>query len=124
MARLTARLLPIVAIAASSFALSSCGTSGAVAQARIACRYVDHSIALYDQSRAPGLTGASRSRLANRALATLLRATPYAASATSTDGGWNPLMTTINEGERVPIHFLIPSLTHLCRIAQSSTPYL
>ncbi len=124
MARLTSRLVPVIAIATSAIALSSCGTSGAVAQARLACRYVDRAIVLYHESRSPGLSTQSTNRLAGQALATLLRATPYAASATSTDGGWNPLMTTINEGERVPIHFLIPSLTHLCQIAQSSTPYL
>ncbi len=124
MARLSHRLFPLLFVVASAFVLSSCGTSGAVAQARLACRYVDRSISLYHRSARPGLATSQRNQLASRALAVLLRATPFAASATSTDGGWNPLMTTINEAERVPIHFLVPSLTHLCRIAQSSTPYL
>ena len=34
----------------------------------------------------------------------LLKATPSAAAATSADGSWNPLMTTINEAERVPMN--------------------
>ncbi len=54
----------------------------------------------------------------------LLKATPAAADATSIDGGWNALMTTINESERVPLKNLVPSLTRLCKVADSSTPYL
>ncbi len=124
MARLIRRLAPLVLFATSALALSSCGTSGAVTQARIACRYVDQSLTIYRQSTQPGVGASTRVSQQARALALLLRATPYAASATSIDGGWNPLMTTINEAERVPIVDLIPSLTHLCRIAQSATPYL
>ncbi len=124
MAGLIRRLVPFVLVATSALALSSCGTSGAVSQARIACKYVDQSLAIYRQSTRPGITDSARASLQSNALAVLLRATPYAASATSSDGGWNPLMTTINEAERVPIVNLIPSLTNLCRIAQSPTPYL
>ncbi|NNN01695.1 MAG: hypothetical protein HKL86_07695 [Acidimicrobiaceae bacterium] len=54
----------------------------------------------------------------------LLKATPAAAAATSADGSWNPLMTTINEAERVPLAQLVPALTRLCQVANSSTPYL
>ena len=54
----------------------------------------------------------------------LLKATPAAAQATSLDGSWNPLMTTINEAERVPISDLVASLTRLCSVADSQTPYL
>ncbi len=54
----------------------------------------------------------------------LLKATPGAAAATSIDGSWNALMTTINEAERVPLNDLVPSLTRLCKVADSSTPYL
>ena len=124
MAGLIRRLVPFVLVATSALALSSCGTLGAVTQARIACRYVDRSLATYRASTKPDIAASTRTRLQANALAELLRATPYAASATSSDGGWNPLMTTINEAERVPIVDLIPSLTHLCRIAQSPTPYL
>jgi hypothetical protein len=53
-----------------------------------------------------------------------LKATPSAAAATSIDGSWNPLMTTINEAERVPIPDLTAALTRLCRIADSQTPYI
>ena len=57
-------------------------------------------------------------------MSALLKATPAAAAATSIDGSWNPLMTTINEAERVPLQDLVASLTRLCQVADSSTPYL
>ena len=72
----------------------------------------------------PGVSPATHQRLEGEALAELLRATPAAAAATSSDGSWNALMTTINEAERVPISNLVASLTRLCRVADSSTPYL
>ncbi len=40
------------------------------------------------------------------------------------DGSWNPLMTAINEAERVPIPDLTDTLRRLCRIADSQTPYV
>ncbi|MGD0056149.1 MAG: hypothetical protein ABSC34_12025 [Acidimicrobiales bacterium] len=105
-------------------ALSSCGSGGAVADARLSCRSVHASLALQKQSEQPGLTSAQRSRLQARAMSELLKATQPAANATSLDGSWNPLMTTINEAERVPLANLVPALTRLCRVADSSTPYL
>ena len=54
----------------------------------------------------------------------LLKATQSAADATSIDGSWNALMTTINEAERVPLTNLVPALSRLCKVADSSTPYL
>jgi hypothetical protein len=33
-------------------------------------------------------------------------------------------MTTISEAERVPMTHLVASLTRLCKVADSSTPYL
>jgi hypothetical protein len=61
--------------------------------------------------------------LEGQAETALLRATPDAAAATSADGQWNALMTTINEGERVPLTDLTASLTNLCQVADSSSPY-
>ena len=40
------------------------------------------------------------------------------------DGSWNPLQTTINESERVPLTDLVPALTRLCKVANSQSPYL
>jgi hypothetical protein len=114
----------VAALLASALLLSSCGTGGAVADARSSCRDVARALATQQRSRAPGLSPARRIDLENLALAQLLKATPAAAAATSIDGSWNALMTTINEAERVPLANLVPALTRLCAVANSSTPYL
>jgi hypothetical protein len=84
---------------------------------------VKRAIAIQFQSEAPSLSAARRATLEGRAMGELLRATPKAADATSIDGSWNALQTTINESERVPLKNLVPSLTRLCKVADSSTPY-
>lgn len=124
MARLARVLISLTALVLTSAALSSCGSNGAVADARASCVLVKRALALQSQSEAPSLTAARRAKLQGQAMSELLKATPSAADATSLDGGWNPLMTTINESERVPLQDLVPSLTRLCKVADSSTPYL
>jgi hypothetical protein len=85
---------------------------------------VKRALALQAKSEVPGITAASRATLQGKAMNELLKATPMAAAATSADGSWNALMTTINESERVPLQNLVPSLTRLCKVADSSSPYL
>jgi hypothetical protein len=85
---------------------------------------VKRALAIQTQSEAPNLSASRRAALQANAMSELLKATPSAADATSLDGGWNALMTTINESERVPLQNLVPSLTRLCKVADSSTPYL
>jgi hypothetical protein len=123
-ARVVRLLGPLSALVLASVVLSSCGTNGAVADARASCVLVKRAIALQSQSEAPALTTARRSALDAKAMSELLKATPKAADATSIDGSWNALMTTINESERVPLKNLVPSLTRLCKVADSPTPYL
>jgi hypothetical protein len=91
---------------------------------RHSCVFVKRAIALEKQSEQSGLTSKRRSALQANALSELLKGTSSAAAATSIDGSWNPLMTEINEAERVPIPHLVASLTRLCKVADSSTPYL
>jgi hypothetical protein len=123
-ARVVRILGPLTALVLASVALSSCGTSGAISDARASCVLVKRAIALQTQSEAPHLTSARRATIEGRAMSELLKATPKAADATSIDGSWNALMTTINESERVPLKDLVPSLTRLCKVADSSSPYL
>ncbi|MHB1087769.1 MAG: hypothetical protein ACYC19_03275 [Acidimicrobiales bacterium] len=123
MARLR-RTSVTVTLLAAGLALSSCGTGGAVAQARISCGFVGHALQLQSRSDAPGITASQRERLRAEAMSELLKGTQAAANATSLDGSWNPLQTTINEAERVPLPDLVPALTRLCKVANSSTPYL
>ena len=124
MARLRRTSLLVISLVVAGTLLSACGSGGAVADAQRSCRYVRTSLTLYDRSLVPTLGAGARSRLQARALSELLRATPAAAAATSIDGSWNPLMTTINEAERVPMQELISALRRLCSVANSSTPYL
>jgi hypothetical protein len=91
---------------------------------RHSCVYVKRALTIEAQSEQSGLTSLRRNELESDAISELLKATPSAAAATSIDGSWNPLMTTINEAERVPIPDLTASLTRLCRIADSQTPYI
>ena len=124
MARVVRLLVPLSALVLSRVVLSSCGTNGAVADARASCVLVKRAVALQSQSEVPTLTPTQRNSLEGQAMSELLKATPKAADATSIDGSWNALMTTINESERVPLKNLVPSLTRLCKVADSTTPYL
>ena len=124
MARLSRRVATLLCVALASLALSACGTGGAVAEARAACTHVHVALRLQAQSAQPGISSTRQTQLQDNAMSALLKATPAAAAATSSDGSWNPLMTTINEAERVPLSNLVASLTRLCQVADSSTPYL
>ncbi|MEO9180084.1 MAG: hypothetical protein ABI298_00360 [Acidimicrobiales bacterium] len=124
MARLTRLLAPLAALFIASITLSSCGTGGAVSDARSSCRFVKEALVTQAQSESSGISATSRARLQGKAMNELLKATPLAAAATSADGSWNALMTTINEAERVPLENLASSLTRLCKVADSSSPYL
>jgi hypothetical protein len=123
-ARLARLLCALATLTVASALLSACGTNGAVADARKSCAEVKFALTIQKQSEQPGLSAGERNKLQARAMSELLKATPFAAAATSIDGSWNPLMTTINEAERVPVSDLVASLTRLCKVADSSTPYL
>lgn len=123
MARLR-RLGVVAPLFAAGVLLSACGTGSAVAQARTSCRYVERALALQAQSNDKALSANARADLRGRAMSELLKAGPAAAKATSSDGSWNPLMTTISEAQRVPLENLVPALTRLCQVANSSSPYL
>lgn len=124
MARLVRPLRLLAPLLLAGVVLSSCGAGGAVTDARQSCKNVLAALTLQRESDAPGITPGEKSRLQGKAMSELLQATPMAAEATSQDGSWNPLMTTINEAERVPLQDLAPALTRLCRVADSTSPYL
>ena len=124
MARLVRLAGVLATLTISSALLASCGSGDATSDVRHSCVFVKRALAIESQSEQPGLTMSRRHELESNAISELLKATPLAAAATSIDGSWNPLMTTINEAERVPIPDLEASLTRLCRVADSQTPYL
>ena len=123
MARLS-RLGVVAALVSAGLLLSACGTGSAVAEARTSCRFVHKALVLQSRSEAKGLSAAASNLLAGQAVSELLKGSSSAAAATSSDGSWNALQTTIEEAERVPLNDLVPSLTRLCKVANSSTPYL
>ncbi len=124
MARLGRHFGVLAALTLASVFLASCGSGSAVADVRHSCVDVKRALVIEKQSQQSGLSASRRRKLESNALSELLKATPFAAAATSIDGSWNPLMTTINEAERVPIANLVASLTRLCKVADSSAPYL
>jgi hypothetical protein len=85
---------------------------------------VHRALVLQSRSEAKGLSSTAVSSLQAQAMSELLKGSPAAAAATSSDGSWNALMTTISEAQRVPLHDLVPALTRLCQVADSSSPYL
>ncbi len=124
MARLVQLGKVLATLAVASVLLASCGNGGAIADVRHSCVDVKRALAIEKESERAGLNTSRRATLRANALSELLKATPSAAAATSIDGSWNPLMTTINEAERVPIPHLVDSLTRLCEVADSANPYL
>jgi hypothetical protein len=123
-ARLARTFGALATLTVAGALLSACGSSGAIADVRRSCVDVKAALVLHQRSVQPGLSAGQVSILNSKAVSELLKATPFAAAATSIDGSWNPLMTTINESERVPLTNLVASLTRLCKVADSSTPYL
>ena len=117
-------LLLARALLAAGMTLSACGTGGAVANARRSCHEVKIALATEKKSEVAGISSSQASALQSLALAQLLKAMPYAAAATSSDGSWNALQTAINESERVPIKYTAATLTRICQIADSTSPYL
>jgi hypothetical protein len=112
------------AILVAGLTLSACGSGAAVANARLACKQVAVALATQKKSEVPGLSTAQVDTLQSLALAQLQKASSFAATATTSDGSWNTLQTAINESNRVPLKYLTASLTRLCQVANSDTPYL
>lgn len=123
MARLRVALFVPIALL-TSLTLGACGNSQALAQARLACDDVHQALKLERTAEDPRVSAALRATDRAAAMSALLRGLGPAASATSQDGSWNALQTTIQESERVPLPYLVSALTHICQVADSSSPYL
>ena len=103
-------------VSLSALALSACGDQSALALARQACSDVHASIASYEAG-----IHATNSPTADRDLRKanddLQAAEPLAAAATSADGQWNALMTTLNEAGQIDEGHLIAALRGQCAVA-------
>ncbi|MEI8051900.1 MAG: hypothetical protein WCI12_10760 [Actinomycetes bacterium] len=125
MARLSRRVQVASAAGAlvAGIALSACGNGAAISQAKIACDRIDHSIR--DLQRATAKEGTPEGAILKaKAQSELLSALAPAAAATSADGSFNALMTTISEAGRVPEALLVDALAAQCKVVKSNTPYL
>ena len=111
------------AVVLSATLLAGCSTQSGLALARQACAHVAVSIRYYQQyvKDTDPTTAAQKLQQAYNQLGEAL---PLAAQATSDDGSWNELMTTIQEGNRVSEGYLIPSLRASCQNAATGTPGL
>jgi hypothetical protein len=112
----------VVLVAATSGLLAACGDS-ALSQAREACVHVDRSISIFKDAEHANTTRQGDA-LVQRAYAELRDALPFAAMATSSNGQWNALMTTISESARVGEVHLLHALELQCSVANSNQPAL
>jgi len=111
------RALPAVAILALT--LCSCGGNTGLDLARQACSLVHSSIAAFDAG-SRSTNKAVKARDLREATVDLQKAEPIAASATSADGQWNALMTTLNEIGQVDEAHLIAALRAQCTVVDSN----
>jgi hypothetical protein len=110
-------------IAASALTFAACSDQSGLGLAREACGHVQSSIVSYEA----GVHASDRSTSAHdlkRATNELQAAEPLAAEATSADGQWNALMTTLNELGQVDEGHLISALQAQCAVANRGQPQL
>jgi hypothetical protein len=117
-----AAALALGGVTAFGTLLAACGDSG-VSLAREACGHVDHSFRLYDAAQ-KATDPAQKASLLTRANTQLETAEPIAAQATSANGQWNALMTTLQEIGRVDEGHLVHALRQQCQVAFSNQPEL
>ena len=111
------------AVAVTAIVLSACGDQSGVALARQACGRVHSSIVAYEAG-IHATSHATMIRDLRKANDDLQAAEPLAAAATSADGQWNALMTTLNEVGQVDEGHLISALQAQCAVANSNEPEL
>ena len=105
------------------FLAASCGSAAATAEAKQACARIDRSLKTFERAQA-ATSPALKAQLTADAQAQLLSSLSLAAQATSSDGSFNALMTTVSEANRVPEQYLVPALRRQCKVIESNTPYL
>ena len=81
--------------------------------AKQSCEHVQTAIGYYEQET-PSLSAAQNASLDLQAQTQLGKALPLAAHAAENAGGWQGLMTTLQESNRVDIKYLIPALSQQC----------
>jgi len=110
-------------LALAALGLGACSNSAASSNAHQACHRIETSLKTLREATASGVSPATAAALSAKAQGQLLSALPFAASATSDDGAYNSLMTTIQEADRVPEGLLTDSLTRQCQQILSKSSY-
>lgn len=101
--------------------IAGCSQQSGTALARQACDRVHASIAAYEAS-IHATSSFAKNRDLQKAKADIQAAEPIAAAATSADGQWNALMTTLNEIGQVDEGHLVTALEDQCAVADSNQP--
>ena len=123
MPRRAATAIGIIGVVVVALVLSGCAQQDGLALAREACKHVNTSIQLYRLAESSPPGAQARNDL-QRASDQLQQAEPLAAQATSADGQWNALMTTLQEIGRVDERYLLSALRDQCGVADSNQTVL
>ena len=100
--------------------VAACSSQDGQALAQQACVHVHRSVTDWVDSQRAGTPAATVSSLRQHADQELRLALPLAAAATSDDGTWNSLMTTISEISTVDEGHLVPALQAQCVLADTN----
>jgi len=115
----SARLgLTCVAVVAG-LALAGCANQRGLDLARQACRHVDRSLALYEQS-ATAVSSVEGDARRSEALVQLRQALPLAATAAGEASQWQGLMATLAESSHLPEANLVSALRQQCATVESN----
>jgi hypothetical protein len=107
------------ALLALAIPLAGCGQNGGDVLARQACQHVERSIRLYSQAEQATSSSVALSKVA-QAYKELRDALPLAAMATSDNGQWVALETTLSESARVDESELVTALSSECAVAMNT----
>ena len=114
MARLSGRAVAVALLLVSGLALSGCGRDG-LGEARSACEITQKGLTLIQRAQAPTTTAEQADLYLRQARSYFIRAEGHAARATSSNGRWNALMTSLQLTRRVPVTNMVPTLTRQCK---------
>jgi type IV pilus biogenesis protein CpaD/CtpE len=114
MARLNRWPVAVVFVLVSALTLAGCGRDG-LGEARQACGLAHKGIALIHKSQEPGITPAEADQLLRQARSAFLRGVGHAARATSANGRWNSLQTTLQLSRHGSVTNVVPTLTRQCK---------
>jgi hypothetical protein len=113
MARLNRWPVALVFVLVSALTLAGCGRDG-LGEARQACGFAQKGLALIEKSQQPGTTPVEADQLIRQARSAFIRGVGHAARATSANGRWNALMTTLQLSRHGSITNVVPTLTRQC----------